>query len=160
MSKWSSILDKICQGWRYINQVSVIIVEPIFVNVFLFFFCHIRKQDFFFRGQKLTSVDSDQTIGYKRREKLCTFTLSNCTLFENLPKCLIWIFEFWHFANFCPIKIDLSGNTVWPQASRFKKLSIFGIFNRLLSTQNVNVVRFAHNVEWDFFCDFQTPCNW
>ena len=33
--------------------------------------------------------------------------------------------------NFCPIKIDLSGNTVWPQASRFQKLaqmSIFGIF--------------------------------
>ena len=24
-------------------------------------------------------------------------------------------------------------------------------------TQNVNVARFAHNVEWDFFCDFQTP---
>ena len=67
------------------------------------------------------------------------------------------------FANFCPIKIDLSGNTVWPQASRFKKLSIFGIFNRLLSTQNVNVARFARNVEWDFFCDFQTLCyipNW
>ena len=27
-----------------------------------------------------------------------------------------------------------------------------------MSTQNVNVSRFAHNVEWDFFCDFQTPC--
>ena len=25
-----------------------------------------------------------------------------------------------------------------------------------LSTQNVNVARFARNVEWDFFCDFQT----
>mgnify|MGYP007015546877 CR=1 FL=1 len=22
----------------------------------------------------------------------------------------------------------------------------------------LNVVRCAHNVEWDFFCDFQTPC--
>ena len=32
----------------------------------------------------------------------------------------------------------------------------FGIFNELLSTQNVNVARFARNVEWDFFCDFQT----
>ena len=38
------------------------------------------------------------------------------------------------------------------------KLSIFGIFNELLSTQNVNVARFARNVEWDFFGDFQTPC--
>ena len=25
-----------------------------------------------------------------------------------------------------------------------------------MSTQNVNVARFARNVEWDFFCDFQT----
>ena len=37
-------------------------------------------------------------------------------------------------------------------------MSIFGIFYELLSTQNVNVVRCAHNVEWDFFCDFQTLC--
>ena len=27
------------------------------------------------------------------------------------------------FTNFCPIKIDLSGNTVWPQASGFQKLA-------------------------------------
>ena len=27
-----------------------------------------------------------------------------------------------------------------------------------MSTQNVNVARFARIVEWDFFCDFQTPC--
>ena len=26
-----------------------------------------------------------------------------------------------------------------------------------LSTQNVNLARFARYVEWDFFCDFQTP---
>ena len=32
----------------------------------------------------------------------------------------------------------------------------FGIFHKFLSTQNVNVARFARNVEWDFFCDFQT----
>ena len=24
--------------------------------------------------------------------------------------------------------------------------------------KNVHVARFARNVEWDFFCDFQTPC--
>ena len=34
-----------------------------------------------------------------------------------------------------------------------------GIFNQLLSTQNVNVARFARNVEWDFFCDFQPLCR-
>ena len=55
--------------------------------------------------------------------------------------------------NFCFIKTYLSGNSVWPQASGFQKLaklSIFGIFNELLSTKNVNVARFARNVEWDF----------
>ena len=33
-----------------------------------------------------------------------------------------------------------------------------GIFNELLSTQIVNVARFARNVERDFFCDFQILC--
>ena len=35
------------------------------------------------------------------------------------------------------------------------KLTIFGIFNELLSTQNVNVARFARNVECDFFGIFK-----
>ena len=38
------------------------------------------------------------------------------------------------------------------------KLAILGIFNELLSTQNVNVARFARNVECDFLGDFQTLC--
>ena len=45
------------------------------------------------------------------------------------------------FLNFCPIKIDISGNTFWPQALGFQKLAkmnIFGIFNELLSTHYVN----------------------
>ena len=70
-----------------------------------------------------------------------------------------WILAF--LTNFCPIKIDLSGNTVWPQSSDFQKhakLTIFGIFNELLSTQNVNIARFARNVEWDILSDFQTMC--
>ena len=40
-----------------------------------------------------------------------------------------------------------------------QKMIILGIFNQLLSTKNVNVARLAHNVEGDFFCDFQTPCE-
>ena len=39
-----------------------------------------------------------------------------------------------------------------------KKLTIFGIFNSILSTQKVNLARFARNVEWDVFCNFQTLC--
>ena len=85
------------------------------------------------------------------------------TLFENQSKCLICIFDLWLFStNFCPIKIDLSGNTVWPKASGFQnlaKFNILGIFNEILSTQNEDVTRFAPNVEWDFICDFQTPCD-
>ena len=41
--------------------------------------------------------------------------------FENYLKCCIWILAF--STNFCPIKTDLSGNTVWPQASGFQKLA-------------------------------------
>ena len=47
-----------------------------------------------------------------------------------------------HAPNFCPIKIDLFGNTVWPQATGFQKLSkmetILGILNQLLFPHNVN----------------------
>ena len=39
-----------------------------------------------------------------------------------------------------------------------QKCNVFGTFNELLSTQNVNVAGFARNIECDFFCDFQTPC--
>ena len=59
-----------------------------------------------------------------------------CTLFENYPKCriwIIWIFLILTFSTiFCPIKTDLSGNTVWPKASNFQKLAKmdnFAIFN-------------------------------
>ena len=39
------------------------------------------------------------------------------------------------FINFCPIKSDLSGYTVWPQASSFQKKprkNDFGIFHQFL----------------------------
>ena len=61
-----------------------------------------------------------------------------------------------------PVPLEHSG---WksPKKSHFRKitkLTIFGIFNQLLSTQNVSVARFARNFEWDFFCDFQPLCNY
>ena len=65
-------------------------------------------------------------------------------IFQTLPKaqCLKITqnvgFEFFKFdiysTNFCPFKIDLSGKTI-----------------KLLSTENINVARFAHNVECNFF---------
>ena len=66
--------------------------------------------------------------------------------------------------NFCSIESDLSGNTVWPQALGFQnspKQSIFGTFNKLLSTQNVNVARFARNVVMRLFLWFSnTVASW
>ena len=41
--------------------------------------------------------------------------------------------------NFCPVKIDLSGNTVWPQASGFQKLAKMDNFLSF-------VARFPRNV--------------
>ena len=38
-----------------------------------------------------------------------------------LIKMSHWILAF--STNFCPIKTDLFGNTIWPQASRFQKLA-------------------------------------
>ena len=80
-------------------------------------------------------------------------------------KISTWIYYFWHFLTFfdifCPIEIDLSGNFVWVLFSGFQKLAklvIFGIFNELLSTHNVNVAHFARNNECDFLGDFETLC--
>ena len=59
-------------------------------------------------------------------------------IFQTLPKaqCLkiTQNVGFEYSTNFCPFKIDLSGKTI-----------------KLLSTKNINVARFAHNVECDFF---------
>ena len=55
--------------------------------------------------------------------------------------------------NFCQIKINLSGNTVWPQASVFLKLAKLAHF--CLLTLNVNLARFARNVKWDFSIIFK-----
>ena len=84
------------------------------------------------------------------------------TLFENYSKCRIWIFEFWHFPPiFVILKLTCLVTLFDRKLQFFKnspKWTILGIFNQVLSTQNVYVARFARNVEWDFFCDFQTPC--
>ena len=56
-----------------------------------------------------------------------TFTHEQLSSFHIIWKLLkmshlnFWILAF--STNFCPIKTDLSGNTVWPQASDFQKLA-------------------------------------
>ena len=77
-------------------------------------------------------------------------------------KCRIWISEFWHFPPiFVLLKLTCLVTLPDRKLQVFKyspKWTIFGIFNLLLSIQNVNVAGFARNVVWDFFCDFQTLC--
>ena len=77
------------------------------------------------------------------------------TVFENHPKCLIWIFQFWHFP---PIFVLLKLTCLVTLFDSLK-WTIFGIFDQLLYTQNINVARFARNVECDFFYGFQTLCT-
>ena len=87
---------------------------------------------------------------------------NHCTVFENHPKWRISVFQFWHFPSiFVLLKLTCLVTLFDRKLQVFKKSPkwiIFGISSKLLSTQNVNVARFARNVEWDFFCDFQTPC--
>ena len=75
----------------------------------------------------------------------------NFTLFEKYSKCRIGIFKFWHFPPiFVLLKLTCLVTMFDRKLQVFKnssKWTIFGIFNQLLSTQNVNVVRFARNVE-------------
>ena len=106
--------------------------------------------------------ESTFRLGQLKKLQLLFVYYTTVTLIQNVWKSHLNFRILPFSTNFCPIKIDLSGNTVWPQASGFQKLvnlTIFGIFNELLSTQNVNVARFARNIEYDFFSDFQTLTN-
>ena len=71
-------------------------------------------------------------------------------------------FEFCYFPSiFVLIKLTCLVTLFDSKLQVFKNSpnwTILCTFNSLLSTQNVNVARFAHNVERDFFSDFQTPC--
>ena len=64
--------------------------------------------------------------------------------------------EFWHFHQFMTCLVTLFDRKL-EVFKNSPKLTILGVFNEFLSTQNVNVARFARNVERDFFCDFSTP---
>ena len=67
-------------------------------------------------------------------------------------------FEFWHFPPiFVLLKLTCLVTLIDRKLQVFKnspKWNIFGIFNQLLATQNVNVARFARNIECDFLGRF------
>ena len=64
-------------------------------------------------------------------------------------------FNFWILAfstNFCPIKPDLSGNTVWPQASGFQKTRSFLHFLRYFCPRKcwmILFLLFSNTVHYD-----------
>ena len=85
---------------------------------------------FLSKNSTLTPREKSWFFWMKNSWKCCGLGLFSCwqlwfhTLFENYSKCRILIFGILAFStNFCPIKTDLSGKTVWPQASSFQKLA-------------------------------------
>ena len=62
-------------------------------------------------------------------------------IIQNVP---FEFFEFWQSKLTCLVTLFDRKLQVFKNSP---KLTIFGIFNELLSTQNVNVARFAGNVE-------------
>ena len=70
-------------------------------------------------------------------------------------------FEFWHFPPIFILLILTCLVTLFDlKLKGFQKLATMDNFWRFWLTfvRSKCVARFARNVEWDFFCDFQTPC--
>ena len=103
-------------------------------------------------------TQTDFTLLIKPRGKS-----NSSTLVENYSKCRIWTFLFWHFPLiYVLLELTCLVTLFDCKFQDFKnspKMTIFGIFNQLLSTQIKNIARFARNIEWDFFYDFQTLCQ-
>ena len=88
--------------------------------------------------------------------------MSGQKFIKNAKKSQFEFLAIWHFLSIfflikvtCLVplfdrKLQVSKNT--------PKWIILGNFDELLATQNVNLARFARNVEWDFLRDFQTQC--
>ena len=90
----------IFQIFRFFRNVVIFQFFPIFDCSFFWIFRFIRM----FRVFRIFFL-----------RFLHFFNFSNFRIFENYTKCRIWILIF--YTNFCRIKCDLSGSTVWPQAS-------------------------------------------
>ena len=86
------------------------------------------------------------------------------TVFENHSKCRIWVVHVWHFpSNFVPFKLTWLACLVTlfdRKLQVFKNRQNWLFFDKLLSTQNVNVARFARNVECDLFLWFSNTVYW
>ena len=110
------------------------------------------------RVSLLTFAGSTRRWCYEMLQVMQYFSNSQVTIWaaETLPHCLKITqnvaFDFWHFSPIF-VLLKLTCLVTLFDLQTFKnspKWTIFGIFNQLLSIQNVNVARFARIVEWDF----------
>ena len=129
----------------------------------------IRRTEYYFLVKKwCTLFENHPNVAFEFRHFSLIFVLSKLTCLVTLFDHRLKVYKnspnwpFWHFwcdfahahclkinwnvsfqsFNFCPTKIDLSGNTVWPQVSDF-----LAFLMNFLSTQNVKVAHFARIVE-------------
>ena len=105
-----------------------------FENVFQFFFWKIFGC-IYFTSTKFISARAAAKRGGEAPSKASELSLAPQALHTSPQLLKMARLKFWIFAflnNFCPIKSDLFGKTVWPQTSYFQKLAkwtIFGILN-------------------------------
>ena len=77
--------------------------------------------------------------------------LESSTMFENYSKCRIWILTFWHFPPIFVISKVTCLITLFDHVNG----PFLAFLINFLSTENVNVARFARNVECDFLAIFK-----
>ena len=89
------------------------------------------------KGSNVCSTFFIYDLTFSHLDPFLDFSIFSCTVFENNSKCLISDFEIWHFPTFFVL---LKLTCLVTMFKNLPKLPIFGIFNELLSTQNVNEV--------------------
>ena len=115
--------------------------------------------DFFGKHSVVLLLNLIKTMQFSQLVK-CDSSAQCLKIIQSVP------FEFSNFLHSPPIfvlsKLNCLVTLFNGNIQVFKnspKLTIFGISNQHLSTQNVNVARFARNFECNFLGDFQPPCK-
>ena len=78
---------------------------------------------------------------------------------DSLQKRVYFSTALWQKLCFSTQWLKITKKSHFDVLKKSPKLTIFGNFDELFSTQNVNVARFARNFECDFLCDFQPLCT-
>ena len=128
------------------------IIEDLFFSLFRSLQCCKMGKMRLFRG------DFEHYVNFPICSRYVLFILTISQCWKITQNVAYKFFNLGISINFCPIKSDLSGNTVWLPSSgcqNLAKLTIFGIFYELKCKRS-----FARNVKCDLFHYFQTPFKW